>query len=214
MGGRGTSSFTTRQTGRWSGSLGGVVPDTLGEAIGTKGQPNSIAESVVATNPHHSFDYREYSENCQRCVVAYELNRRGYDVTALPTYKGDTLNRVAYFNPSTGTFEGRWKGAFRNAKTENVGSSTPDGVMSNIERKMRSYGDGSRAVVQVFYKSGGGHVFNVENQGGRVVYVEAQTGRMREAGRTFGSVRTNQVNLVRTDNLRISERAKNFVIRR
>ena len=214
MGGRGTNSFTTRQTGRWSGSLGGVVPDTLAEAIGTRGEPNSIAEAVVATNPHHSFSYREYSENCQRCVVAYELNRRGYDVTALPTYRGDTLNRVAYFNPSTGTFEGRWKGAFRNAKTENVGSATPGGVMSNIERRMRSYGDGSRAVVQVFYKSGGGHVFNVENQGGRVVYVEAQTGRMREAARTFGSVRTNQVNLVRTDNLRISERAKNFVIRR
>ncbi|MBR2683019.1 MAG: hypothetical protein IKE22_07135, partial [Atopobiaceae bacterium] len=60
----------------------------------------------------------------------------------------------------------------------------------------------------------GGHVFNVENQGGRIVYVEAQTGRIKNIGSTMSHVRTNSVNLVRTDNLRISERAKRFVIQR
>ena len=214
MGGRGSSSFTTRQTGSWSGGLGGVVPETLREAIGTRGYPNSISESIVSTNPHHSYDFREYSENCQRCVVAYELNRRGYDVTALPTYQGDRLGEVAYYSPATGTYEGRWKGAFQNARTTNVGSNTESGAISNIESTMRSYGPGARAVVQIFYRSGGGHVFNVENQGGRIVYVEAQTGRIKNIGSTMSHVRTNSVNLVRTDNLRISERAKRFVIQR
>lgn len=214
MGGRGTSSFTRRQTGKWSSGLGSVVPSTLKEAIGTKGESNSIADSIVETNPNWSASYREFSENCQRCVVAYELNRRGYDVTALPTYKGDTLPNVVHFDPATETYEGRWKGAFRNAKTINVGASSASGVISNIESRMKSYGSGSRAVVQIFYKGGGGHVFNVENQRGRVVFVEAQTGKIKNIKQTMSSVRTESVNLVRTDNLRLSERAKNFVAKR
>lgn len=213
MGGRGSTSLT-RQTGKWSGSLGGKIPESLKEAIGPKGSPNSIAESVVKTNPLWNASYREFSENCQRCVVAYELNRRGYDVTALPTYKGDILPKIAHYNPKSGTFEGRWKGAFRNAKTVNVGAKTEDGAIANIEKAMKSYGSGSRAVVQIFYKSGGGHVFNVENQRGRIVYVEAQTGKMKSIERTMSSVDSRYVNLVRTDNLKLSDRARNFVTRR
>ena len=79
---------------------------------------------------------------------------------------------------------------------------------------MKSYGSGSRAVIQIFYKGGGGHVFNVENQRGRVVFVEAQTGKIKNIKQTMSSVRTESVNLVRTDNLRLSERAKNFVAKR
>ena len=213
MGGRGSTSLT-RQTGKWSGSLGGKIPESLKEAIGPKGSPNSIAESVVKTNPLWNASYREFSENCQRCVVAYELNRRGYDVTALPTYKGDILPKIAHYNPKSGTFEGRGKGAFRNAKTVNVGAKTEDGAIANIEKAMKSYGSGSRAVVQIFYKSGGGHVFNVENQRGRIVYVEAQTGKMKSIERTMSSVDSRYVNLVRTDNLKLSDRARNFVTRR
>ena len=214
MGGRGTSSFTTRQTGKWSSDLGSTVPQNLKEAIGTKGKPNSIADSIIETNPHWNTSYREFSENCQRCVVAYELNRRGYDVTALPTYKGDTLPNVAHYNPGTGIYEGRWKGAFRDAKTVNVGASSESGTISNIESRMRSYGSGSRAVIQIFYKGGGGHVFNVENQRGRIVYVEAQAGKIKNIKQTMSSVKTESVNLVRTDNLRLSDRAKNFVTKR
>lgn len=213
MGGRGSTSLT-RQTGKWSGSLGEKIPESLKEAIGPKGAPNSIAESVIKTNPHWNTSYREFSENCQRCVVAYELNRRGYDVTALPTYKGDTLPKIAHYNPKSGTFEGRWKGAFRNAKTVDVGAKTEDGAVANIERAMKSYGSGSRAVVQIFYKGGGGHVFNVENQRGRIVYVEAQAGKMKSIERTMSSVDSTSVNLVRTDNLKLSDRARNFVTRR
>ena len=214
MGGRGASSFTTRQTGKWSSGLGSAVPQNLKEAIGTKGKPNSIADSIIETNPHWNTSYREFSENCQRCVVAYELNRRGYDVTALPTYKGDTLPNVAHYDLSTGTYEGRWKGAFRDAKTVNVGASSESGTISNIESRMRSYGSGSRAVIQIFYKGGGGHVFNIENQRGRIVYVEAQAGKIKNIKRTMSSVETESVNLVRTDNLRLSDRAKNFVTKR
>lgn len=53
---------------------------------------------------------------------------------------------------------------------------------------------------------GGGHVPKAESQGGRVAYVMVRTGRMRVAARTFGGARTNQVNIVISDSLRVAER--------
>lgn len=211
MGGRGSSSgFSDRDSGKWSSSPGDLIT-TLKAALGSRGKPKSVADAVTGANPNHSYDYNEFSKNCQRCVVAYELRRRGYDVEALPTYEGDTLPRVAYQNKDKGTYEAYWRGAFRHAKTLNVGGTTSDAVIQNITDKMHSFGNGSRAVVQIFYSGGGGHVFNVENQGGRMVWVEAQTGKLKDIKSTMSVVKTSKVNMVRVDNLAISDRAKNFV---
>ncbi len=102
-------------------------------------------------------------------------------------------------------------GAFQKAKPVNVSSTTESGVMNNIDKKMANYGEGSRRVIQIFYKGGGGHVFNVERQNGKTVYIEAQTGKIKNFKKTLNSVRTEKVALVRTDKLKFSERAKNFV---
>lgn len=217
MGGRGSQwLLPINNNGQWSNGLGEQAPQDLREVIGTKGKAKSIGDSVIGTNPYHSYDYREYSENCQRCVVAYELRRRGYDVTAQPTFPGDTLSGIAYMNKRDNTIAAYWRGAFKGARTEHVGvtGNTPkaeQGVIDNITAKMQKYGNGSRAVVQIFYRMGGGHVFNVENQGGRIVWVEAQTGKMKDISKTMGLVQTSSVNLVRVDNLKISDRAKKFV---
>lgn len=211
MGGRGSrSGFADRDNRKWSNGPGDTIT-TLKAALGKKGRAKSVAEAITGTNPNHSRDYNEFSKNCQRCVVAYELRRRGYDVEALPTYEGDTLPRIAYQNASKGTYEGYWKGAFRHSKTLNVGGSTSEKVLQNITDKMHSFGSGSRAVVQIFYKNGGGHVFNVENNGGRMVWVGAQTGKLKDINDTLSHVKTEKVNLVRVDNLKISDRAKNYV---
>jgi len=132
------------------------------------------------------------------------------------TYEGDNWNKVANIDATNGIYNGRWKGAFRGAKNVNVGEpgNTPAAeraVIANIEKQMREYGGGSRAVVQVFYRGGGGHVFNIENDRGRIIWVEAQTGEMKNIERTMQHVDTGSVNLVRLDNLRVSDRAKEFV---
>lgn len=212
MGGRGMRFGISN--GKWSGNVGDIVPETLKDAIGKKGKPKSISDAILESNPNFSRSYREYSENCQRCVVAYELRRRGYDVEALPTYRGDTLGRIVHIDVDNQLYMGKWRGAFKNAKTENVGATgnnAVDKVMQNISDKMKQYGSGSRAVIQVLYNRGGGHVFNVENQGGRIVYVEAQSGKIKDVKSTLQTVKTNSVNIVRTDNLKLSDRAKNFV---
>ena len=63
-------------------------PSELRATIGTKGNSIGIEEAIKGANPFYNTSGAEgdFSQNCQRCVVAYELRRRGYDVVALPTY--------------------------------------------------------------------------------------------------------------------------------
>ena len=102
-------------------------------------------------------------------------------------------------------------GAFQGANPVNVSATTEKGVMRNVDNQMTNWGEGSRGVVQIFYKGGGGHVFNVERKNGKTNYIEAQTGKVKNFGETLSHVRTGKVGLVRTDNLKFSDRAKNFV---
>ena len=67
-----------------------------------------MASAMLDTNPNYNGDYKEFSENCQRVVVAYEARRRGYDVQAQPTFKGDELNQVAYNDSKNNISRGRW----------------------------------------------------------------------------------------------------------
>ena len=213
MGGRGSGSHIVPKgeggRGYEKDSTALLVQNrTLKEAIGEKRTPNSIPEAIKNVNPNYSENYREFQINCQRCVVAYELNRRGYNVEALPN-PGDKWAQVA-FRGKNGTIEARWKGAFQNAKTTNVAADRTDKVRANIENAMKDFGPGSRGVVQVFWKGGGGHVYNVENVGGRIEYIDAQ-GPGRQASSFLSRAIPTKVMLIRTDNLKISNRAKEFV---
>jgi len=45
--------------------------------------PHSALEDSENTNPNYKTG-AEFQLNCQKCVPAYEMRRRGYDVEALP----------------------------------------------------------------------------------------------------------------------------------
>lgn len=192
----------------WDSTAGTIAPPTLKDALGKKGQGMSIERATMGANPYFSKDmsHREFNENCQRAVVAYELRRRGYNVIAQPTYEGDKLPQV------TASGNGRWQGAFKNAKRESVSGKTAKQVEQNIEKKMSEYGNGSRAVVAIQYKDGsGGHVFNIERKGGKTMYVEAQAGGKYKPSAILAKAKPESVSIVRTDNLKVSDRAKKSV---
>lgn len=222
MGGRGSSSKLflppSGQGGAFSNNgLIEQLPSTVKEALGRKGKAKTLSAALKDANPRYNTAYSEYSENCQRCVVAYELQRRGYDVEAQPTYAGDKWPQVVNVS---GQRLGRWRGAFRGAVTDNVSASgntqrAEAKVLQNIAARMKAYGTGARAVVNIKYRGRGfGHVFNVENTGGRVQYMDAQSGERYTAADMRNFMRivdTGTVGLTRTDTLRISDRAKEFV---
>ena len=168
-----------------------------------------MAQAVTGANPYYdpTGTYREFTENCQRAVVAYEARRRGYNVTAQPTFEGDKLPQ----DNVNGKGNARWQGAFQGAKSENVGGRTARDAQKNVEAKMKEYGNGSRAVLGVQWKNGGGHVLNVEHRNGKTYYVDAQVGAKYTPSELFNAVKPGSVRVVRTDNLKFSDRAKKSV---
>lgn len=71
---------------------------------------------------------------------------------------------------------------------------------------MKSYGNGTRAVVGVNWQNGGGHVFNIENSNGKIVAVDAQTGRRSSLSNALNGSKPRDAQTTRTDNLRKGER--------
>ena len=191
--------------GKWTNSPNVGTPDTLKEALGTKGKPMSIYEAVKGANPYYDGSYKEFSENCQRAVIATEARMRGYNVTAQPTFKGDKLTKTAYIDPKTGVSSAFWQGAFKGAKQE----KTP--TQASVESKMKEYGNGSRGILQVQWKGGGGHVLNVVNKGGKIQYIDGQIGAKYNGKELFSKIRSSRTQLTRTDNLKFSDRAKKSV---
>lgn len=176
---------------------------TIEGQIGTQGKPQSPKKAMERVNPDinavDAMNYEDYQSNCQRCVIAYELNRRGYNVEAESTWERDPY-----------PFGGHWKTAFNGAVSESVGASTNAKVNKNISSKMASWGNGSRAVVQV--SSGGkGHVFNVEYRNGKLYYYDAQHNIRYDPARVFNHVDKPHVQIVRVDNLSVADNVRDMV---
>lgn len=166
----------------------------------TKAQTSAVSPEMALerTNPKFN-ESRDYQMNCQRCVWAYELQRRGYDVEALPTFKGDDLPRGGNWTKlSKNRLEGdnmvsvaQSFGQTKSIKTE----------LTNITETMNQWGDGSRGIVRVVWKGGrSGHVFNIENVGGKIIAYDGQTGKVRDLKQTLGNSIRNLTSMVRTDN--------------
>lgn len=172
-------------------------PQGVQTNIGDKGRASSIDEALKTVNPDRraidAMDYEDYTANCQRCVIAYELQRRGYKVEAEATFENDTL-------PSMGNY----LNVFDGAKTIAVGASNTKNVNKKIIDNMSQWGNGSRAIVHIA-NNGGGHVFNVEYSRGKLTYVDAQTGDRYDPARVFNNTNPKNVKITRTDNLKIND---------
>ena len=181
--------------GNWSNSPNPYqIPRTLGEAVGTKGKPMSMTEAYFDANPYYSDNYSEFSANCQRCVFAYEMRRRGYNVEALPTYENDEMPRG-----------GNWQRAMSGMTTVDVGETTEQATLKNIERQMKDWGEGSRAILRLKWAGGNsGHVINVEWANGKLNVWDAQS-NSRMTGTAYLKkylhyTTLNRTQLLRTDN--------------
>ena len=112
---------------------------------------------LKTTNPNYSKGTDEWRKNCQRCVVAYEMRRRGIDVESLPRiFDGsDTLPhgiRRGTLNPDG------WGSAFKNAKAVYCGSTSGRGTGIKTIQQLEQWGNGARAIVRIQWKDDdGGH---------------------------------------------------------
>lgn len=133
-------------------------------------------------------DARKYNENCVNCVVAYEMRRRGYDVTAGPVNSKLKRNpEVAWVDPD-----------IRNVERDGI---------KELKDTLAKWGDGARAQVCVIWKGreNCGHTFVAEQRGKSIAFLDVQTGTEYNEN-IFNRTVQEKTRYWRIDNLKISDR--------
>lgn len=157
-----------------------------------KGSPMSIADALSGANPNYSPN-TQYGVNCQRCVQAYELRRRGYDVTAKPKPKsGNTISWGSECFIPQGSDQNQAYQAYT------MWQSSKD--IANI---VSSAPDGARFSIYTAWKSGDAHVFVAEKEAGVVRYLDPQCGS-RNAKSYFARGKEGHFGYFRMDDKQIT----------
>ena len=135
---------------------------------------HTTEDDIKSTNPNFSTG-EPYKINCQRCVQAYELRRRGYAVVAKPKDKTRTDDPVragleCFAQPQPGE-------SFSDA-AENMYKFPVN--QSDVKRELKAAPDGSRYVILCTWKGRKSemHVFIAEKEKGKVKYIDPQSGCM------------------------------------
>lgn len=130
-------------------------------------EKHTVQQDISGANPNYDPKSFEWGNNCQRCVPAYEMRRRGYNVVAKSKMKaGDPME------------SGGWMKVFENADW----ISCPKGSgLTEIKKKMEEWGNGSRAEIYVRWKVNKGqrpsaHVFIAEKTSEGIIFRDPQSG--------------------------------------
>lgn len=150
-------------------------------------------QNIALTNPGYRSGKAGYSQNCQRCVPAYEMRRRGYDVIAKPAI----VTSEGKLSPTDPLFR-KWKEVFINAEYDFY--TGYDGGKSEIISQMQQWGNGAVAEVRVTWKNREAHVFVAEMVNDEIRFIDPQTGD-NNCERYFTSAALGGTMMARIDNL-------------
>lgn len=172
-------TYKRGKDGRFASTGGGAAADAQIEALPRVENPGDRRAQAAATNPGYLGPYRGpvtpeieraggvgYSHNCTRCVIAYEMRRRGIDVTAgAGTPRGDTI--AAYVH----TF--RQDGKYSTRLAEDLSRNMS---VREIASEVQSWPHGARGIVMIR-----GHTLSVERDAttGKAVFVDAQAAKKK-----------------------------------
>lgn len=157
------------------------------------------------TNPNYKTHKREWTQNCQRCVSAYEARRRGFNVEALPRIL-DGSDRMPYMFDK----KGGWTSVYDGIKPILCSSNRTAGVKAKVEAEMRGFGDGARAIVRVQWQQkygGGGHVFIAEQTDGKTIFIDPQNNKT-DVSDYFQLAKVRETYVMRIDNLEFTDNIK------
>ena len=157
---------------------------------------HSRKDDLLAVNPNYeSGKNGVWENNCQRCVVAYELRRRGIDVKAMPCLEDARAEEI---------FKSKWEKLNGKAKWDYRVSSEANKRKDYVIKQMEKWGEGSRATIYVDYGNGKAHVFSAELVNGKVMFVDPQTGEFN-ADKYFSRQKSSLFAIARVDKLKIDD---------
>lgn len=166
----------------------------------------------------------EYGVNCQSCVVANELRRRGYDVTALPNlqkagnipYELSSKTNWAWIDPKTMTTPVKKKagGVYDITRTGALKSKNISALTKDIIELVKEPG---RYHIDFSWKSGNsGHIITLEKKtDGKIVIYDPQNGEIVNWANLSKRIKLqNGVNVLRVDNLLVNTDIINGVVKK
>lgn len=195
------------QSSSWSGFIGyagwrqmqkafnAVPPDNTGWKRKMRVFAETPSSAARKVNPNFTKGV-EWQENCQRCVPAYEMRRRGYDIQAKPA---PIVNGA--FPPDDLAWGDNWQKPFKNMAVQHIPASVdPKDVIS---KQMKKWGDGARCEIRVIWKNVNyGHVFSAEQANGHTLFLDPQSGASgSKVEAWFNLVKKGEVYFARIDNL-------------
>lgn len=200
------------------------VHDTEDRLNITQGNPMSFEEADgKSPNPNFETEWG-YKHNCQSCVVAYELRRRGYNVEALmKTLEDDNIPRQlsyktewAWIDPKTGQMPKKFKagGEYIDPLTKKIKVKTEKVMIKELIDNTKVPG---RYHIAFNWKGKSieGHIITLERlDNNQVVLYDPQTGDkvnwadLKKRIRLSGGIRGYRV-----DNMLINEKIINGVVR-
>jgi len=130
-----------------------------------------------SANPDRAKHVKEQRGNCQTCVVAYELRRRGYDVIAKPR-KGDAEAWQYELAATHRTGASAWIDPETGEPPEKIRPETGKKWNKNNVAKWldKQVQDGQRFTMSVCWKRGGAHIVCLERENGHLMLVDPQNG--------------------------------------
>ena len=154
----------------------------------------SERQNLKAVNPHYGED-KKWRCNCQRCVVAYEMRRRGYDVTACPCEHFDASDPLV-MDPSLA-----WENPVIYRELFGSGRGA-------VENALKKWGNGARVQICIYWKYGDGHTFTAEMIDGQIRYIDSQNDKWDfNAEEYFSQASRGWTTFWRIDTLQPSARA-------
>lgn len=166
-------------------------PMTFDEANELRGNINFIPKYITGNdgkkiaNPGYSIENDKYHVNCQSCVVANELRRRGYDVTALPNlrskgnapYELSLKTESGWMDPDTGETP---KKSIYGRKADNRGNIIAKPYKETMHDLMESMKEPGRYHVNFKWKGkDNGHIITFERaRNGTIQWYDPQTGNI------------------------------------
>lgn len=201
------------------GSVGNVNKSNSVLGVQSKSRAVDIDSDMMhaMVNPNFGAD-RGYDTNCALCVVAAELNARGYNVEAAirdNVWRGSSdIFDLASVSTDDALIPARTWARYSHL-SGSVSWKTRTQVGNQITKKMTSWGDGSRAIF-TFEWSGyrSAHTINLVNRGGTVYAVDTQSGKRMTLNQYLSTrpVKPSTAAVIRSDNLKIKSNLDKSVI--
>ena len=150
----------------------------------------SLEQALKATNPNG------YKDNCQRCVPAYEMRRRGYAVVALGSPENPFDDNIGLYDYQKVFVGANWITCKGTGKKE-------------ITEFLQKCGDGARVEIAIVTDKGS-HIFAAEQIGEKTIFIDPQK-NLASVENYFDMNLIDKTKFCRIDNLNLSTLIKDCV---